>query len=232
MAAMIPVQLPQEPDHYRELVRNEGLAFFQEMSLNPEYVYNRAIFNTRRTMADGRIRSCEYWQLAKDALRNGHCNRCVYTCFLIEEEFVADASSTERIKVGGHSIDHFRPIAASPARLDYEWTNFRWAWRYIDNNFKANHVIPDEHDPVNISAGAIQMKFDNNGDLLAMPNPALPDEERLTLDDTIKKLGLNDAQVKKFRRDCFDDFINPESGYSEQQMKEIQPFIYQYMTAS
>ena len=76
------------------------------------------------------------------------------------------------------------------------------------------------------------MKFDNNGDLLAMPNPALPDEERLTLDDTIKKLGLNDAQVKKFRRDCFDDFINPESGYSEQQMKEIQPFIYQYMTAS
>ena len=229
MAVMIPVQLPQEPSGYHELVREEGLAFFEEMGLNPDDVCNRAIFRAKRTMADGRFRSCEYWQLARDALRNSYSNRCVYTCFLIEEELVVDSSSPEPVKVGGHSIDHFKPVAKSPARLAYEWTNLRWAWRYIDNDFKSNNIIPDEHDPVNIHEGAMQLKFDNNGDLLAIPNPSLPEEERLALDDTIKKLGLNADLAVKYRNDCFDDFVNPESAYSEQHMKEIQPFIYKYM---
>jgi len=161
---MIPVQLPQEPDDYHHRVREEGLAFLQEQGLNPDQIYSRSTFKTKRMMTDGsgRLRSCEYWQLAREDLRMGYHNRCVYT----------------------------------------------------------------------IAEGAIQLQFDSKGDLIAIPSPLFPVVERLSLADTIKKLGLNDDQVKKFRRDCFDDFINPENNYSDQYMKEAQPFVYQYMIAS
>jgi hypothetical protein len=234
MAIMIPVQLPQEPGDYHHRVREEGLAFLQEQGLNPDQIYSRRIFEMRRIMTDGsgRFRSCEYWQLAREDLKIGYHNRCVYTCFLIEQELVEDATSPDPVEVGGHSIDHFKPVTKNPARLAYEWANLRWAWCYIDNNFKQNQIIPDRHDPVNIVEGAIQLQFDSKGDLIAVPSPLFPDAERLSLADTIKKLGLNDDQVKKFRRDCFDDFINPGNNYSDQYMKEVQPFVYQYMVAS
>jgi len=112
---MIPVPLPPEPDNFDERVRREGLAHLQEQGKDPEEPVSRALFIMKRIMSNGGKRSCEYWQLAREDLRQAYHNRCVYSCFQIEVETLASGET-----VLMHAIDHFRPIHLSPARLAFE----------------------------------------------------------------------------------------------------------------
>lgn len=220
MVVVIPVQLPPEPSGFDARVRREGLAHLREQGQDPdECPPNRALFEMRRIMASGQERSCEYWQLARDDLREGYANRCVYSCFLIELERTIGG-----MIVSGHAIDHFRSIRLSPARLAYEWSNLRWAWKVVDHH-KANQHIPDDHDPTALQPGAFMLEESLEGLLLVTPNPALPQDEQTRLAETVKKLGLNHYVVAKARTDCYEDFMFNAEIYDPEFMRERQPFV-------
>jgi len=206
------------------MVRREGLAHLREQGQDLDQCPpSRALFEMRRIMASGQECSCEYWQLAKNDLRKGYANRCVYSCFLIESE-----RSTNSAVVSGHAIDHFRPIRSSPARLAYEWSNLRWAWKVVDHQ-KANQRIPDEHDPTALRPSALVLEESLEGLLMVAPNPALPEDEQARLAETVRKLGLNCYIVAKARTDCYEDFINHVDVYDLQFMLERQPFVLQFL---
>ena len=218
---MMPVPLPPEPAGFDATVRREGLAHLREQGQDPEQPPpSRALFNMRRTMADGRTRSCSYWQLAREDLRQAYSNRCVYSCFLIEQETLATGEV-----VSIHSIDHFSPIRSSPARLAFEWSNLRWAWRLIDNH-KGSTPIPADHDPTRLAAQALLLREDPDGVLLVVPNPALPAAEQARLRHTVASLGLNQAAVALARTACFQDFIAHGHIYGHDYMRERQPFVH------
>jgi hypothetical protein len=179
----------------------------------------------KRTMANGGERSCEYWQLAKDDLCEAYRNRCVYSCFQIEQETLASGKV-----VSGHAIDHFRAIRISPAKLVYEWSNLRWAWGVIDNH-KGNAVIPEDHDPTCLQGDALVLAENHDGLLIVVPNPKLSAAEQARLADTVAKLGLNQSAVALARKDCYDDFIVHAEIYGRDFMRERQPFVYEFIAA-
>lgn len=176
----------------------------------------------KRIMSNGSERSCEYWQLAKEDLRNAYHNRCVYSCFQVEVETLASGQT-----VSMHSIDHFKPISLSPASLAFEWSNLRWAWNRIDNH-KDNSLIPDDHDPTQLQADALILSEDPSGLLIVAPNPSLPPAEQARLANTIANLGLNQAAVALARTNCRNDFIASAGIYGHDYMAARQPFVYQF----
>ena len=223
---MIPVPLPPEPDNFDERVRREGLAHLQEQGKDPDEPAPRALFAMKRIMSNGGERSCEYWQLAREDLRQAYHNRCVYSCFQIEVETLASGET-----VSMHSIDHFRPIHLSPARLAFDWSNLRLAWCIIDNH-KGNSLIPGDHDPTRLQADALILSEDPSGLLIVAPNPSLPPAEQARLTDTVAKLGLNQTAVVLARSACRDDFIASADLYGHDFMLARQPFVYQFIFQS
>lgn len=222
---MIRVQLPDEPSDFNQRVRSEGLAHLQEQNQDPDQPIRNACIWKKRTLPDGRTEKPDYWRRARESIKAGYSNRCVYSCFRLEDE-----SFPGGIRHGGQ-VDHFRPRDSSAANLAYEWRNLRWAWGKIDSEYKKNNVIPDDHDPINIAAESVTLEEDNNGDLVVIPNPHLPDSEKARLGETIRMLGLNRTPVKLARKKCFEDFIDPAHSYSQALMEEMQPFVYQQMIA-
>lgn len=223
---MIHFPLPPEPDSFDARVRQEGLAHLREQGQDPaQPPPGRALFEMKRTMANGGERSCEYWQLAKDDLCEAYRNRCVYSCFQIEQETLA----SDKV-VSGHAIDHFRAIRISPAKLAYEWSNLRWAWGVIDNH-KGNAVIPEDHDPTRLQGDALVLTENLDGLLIVVPNPKLSAAEQARLANTVAKLGLNQSAVALARKDCYDDFIANAEIYGCDFMRERQPFVYEFMAA-
>ena len=219
---MIPVPLPPEPDNFDERVRREGLAHLHEQGQDPDAPAPRPLFEMKRIMSNGGERSCEYWQLARDDLRQAYHNRCVYSCFQIEVETLASGET-----ISMHSIDHFRPIRLSSARQSYDWSNLRWAWNRIDI-YKGNSLIPDDHDPTRLQADALILSEDPSGLLIVAPNPFLPPAEQARLADTIAKLGLNQAAVALARTNCRNDFIASAGIYGHDYMVARQPFVYRF----
>ena len=222
---MMSVQLPDEPPDFRQRVRDEGLAHLQEQNQDPdEPIMNPSIWE-KRTLPDGTSHTPDYWRRAREAIQQGYANRCVYSCFKLEDETFPGGTTR------GAQIDHFKPRSSSAAKFAYEWDNLRWAWGKIDSEYKKNNVIPDDHDPVRIAASAMMLQEDENGDLVVVPNPSFPDAEKDRLKETIRMLGLNRGPIKRARKKCFDDFIDPNQSYSHVFMQEMQPFIYGQMIA-
>ena len=222
---MISVQLPDEPPDFRQRVRDEGLAHLQEQHQDPDQPRTNPSIWKRRTLPDGTSHTPDYWRRAREAIKKGYANRCVYTCFKLEDETFPDG-----ITYGGQ-IDHFKPRDSSAAKLAYEWYNLRWAWAKVDSEYKQNNIIPDDHDPVQIAVDAMMLEEDENGDLVVIPNPSFSDGEKRRLEETIRMLGLNRTPVKLARRRCFEHFIDPRYSYSRDFIEEMQPFIYQQMLA-
>ena len=222
---MISVKLPSEPNDFNQRVRSEGLAHLHEQNQDPDQPIHNASIWTNRTLSNGSSEKPDYWRRARVAVKQGYANRCVYSCFKLEDETFPGGTTR------GAQIDHFKPRSSCAAKLAYEWQNLRWAWGKIDSEYKKNNVIPDDHDPVRIASNAMMLEEDDNGDLVVVPNPSFPDAEKTRLKETIQMLGLNRVPIKLARKNCFDDFIDPNHSYSRDFMKEVQPFIYQQMIA-
>ncbi len=222
---MIPLQLPDEPADFHDRVRAEGLAHLQEQNQDPEQPRMSPSIWKRRVLPDGSSHTPDYWRRAREAIRRGYDNRCVYSCFKLEDETFPGGT-----RYGGQ-VDHFKPRETSAAKLAYEWSNLRWAWAKIDSEYKKNNIIPDDHDPVQIARNSLLLEEDDEGNLLVVPNPSLPDSERSRIEETIRKLGLNNTPVILARTNCFKDFIDPNNSYSHSFMEEVQPFVYRQMIA-
>ena len=157
----------------------------------------------------------DYWQRAREDLRAGYNNRCVYSCFVIETDRLADGREQS-----GHSIDHFEPKSLAAARRAYDWDNLRWAWRVIDNEGKGNHWIPAEHDPTAMTTPLLQLAEDEGGNWLVVPDPGLEHSEQTRLRETIGLLGLNLRKVVLRRNAYVDDFLNNGPDYGPTWMQE------------
>jgi hypothetical protein len=225
MAAMIRLQLPDEPADFHDRVRAEGLAHLQEQNQDPEQPRMSPSIWKSRKLPDGSSHTPDYWRRAREAIRSGYDHRCVYSCFKLEDEAFPGGT-----RCGG-SVDHFKPRETSAAKLAYEWSNLRWAWAKIDNEYKKNNIIPDDHDPVNIEGDLFMLEEHDDGNLLVVPNPSLPGAERARVRETIQKLGLNKTPVILARTNCFKDFIDEKNSYSHSFMEEMQPFVYYQMIA-
>jgi len=211
---MIPIPMPQEPSCFDTKVRQRGLVFLEQQGQDPQ----KAPQSSRRIWRNG---AGDFWRAVKDDLRTGYNNRCVYSCFVLEEERQQDG-----MLCSTHSIDHFRPKARSPAYLAYEWSNLRWAWNVIDNECKKNHLIPEEHDPTRLTRNIMELKEDDNGDWIVIPDSSLTTSEQQKIDKTIQNLGLNSRTLKSRRKQYVEDFLDDGNQYSPNFMEERQPFIY------
>jgi hypothetical protein len=220
---MISVQLPDEPPDFDQRVRAEGLAHLQEQNQDPDQPRINASIWKERRLPDGTSQKPDYWRRARDSIKSGYSNRCVYTCFKLEDEIFPGGDTL------AGQVDHFKPRESSAARLAYEWGNLRWAWAKIDSEYKKNNIIPDDHDPIRIDDGLMMLEEDDNGHLLVIPNPSLSDSEKMRLGETIRMLGLNRTPVKQARKNCFEHFIEPSHSYDHDFIEETQPFIYQQM---
>lgn len=214
--------MPPEPSDFDLKVRHEGLCHLREQGHDPETPPpNRQIWEIMRRGTDGHVRTAEYWQLARDSLRAGYTNRCVYSCFTLEDQRNAAGNLQST-----HSIDHFLPKSLSPARLAYEWSNLRWSWRVIDNEGKGNNLIP--LDPTTINRCLMELHEDSNGDWMVVPlKEGLSTMERNQVDCTIRLLGLNLRKVVIRRNQYVDDFKKNGGLYGDDFMNERQPFVYQ-----
>ena len=154
---MIPVKMPEEPACFDARVRQRGLAFLQQQGQDPQQEPQ----DGGRIWRDG---AGDFWRAAKDDLRTGYKNRCVYSCFILEQERQQDGTLHSP-----HSIDHFRPKSKSPAHLAYEWSNLRWAWRVIDNECKKDHLISEEHDSTRLTRSIVELQEGDNGDWIVVP---------------------------------------------------------------
>jgi len=211
---MIRVNMPEEPDCFDEKVRQSGLAFLEQQGQDPQ----------QEPQSGSRLwgnRDGNFWTAVKDDLRTGYKNRCVYSCFVLEDERQPDNSLRPT-----HSIDHFQPRSRSPAYLAYEWSNLRWTWNVIDNECKKDHFISEEHDPTRLTHNIVELQEDENGDWIVTSDSSLTISEQEKIDKTIQDLGLNKRKVKIRRRQFVEDFLENKDRYDDDFMEERQPFIY------
>lgn len=124
-----------------------------------------------------------------------------------------------------HSIDHFKPISQSPARLIYEWSNLRWSWDLI-NTYKGDRIIREDHDPTQTTCNLVKLQRDERGDWIVIPESSLTNSEQEEVDRTIRSLGLNKPKVKAIRNQYVEHFRQSSDQYSADFMEERQPFIY------
>ncbi|MYC49649.1 MAG: hypothetical protein F4X50_05055 [Synechococcus sp. SB0662_bin_14] len=211
---MIPISMPQEPACFDSTVRQRGLAFLQRQGQDPQQ-------EPQNGSSIWRNGAGNFWRAVKDELRTGYNNRCVYSCFVLEEERQQDGTLRST-----HSIDHFQPRSRSPAYLAYEWSNLRWTWNVIDNECKKDHLIPEEHDPIRLTRDIMELKEDDNGDWIVVPDSSLTTSEQEKIGRTIQDLGLNRRRVKIRRNQYVEDFLDKDNHYGSDFMEERQPFIY------
>lgn len=219
---MIPVSLPPVPTDFDRAVRQEGLAHLREQGQDPaQPPASGSLWKLRRIDACGAASTAEYWQRAREDLRAGYHNRCVYSCFVTETERLADGRDQS-----GHSIDHFEPKSRAAASRAYDWDNLRWAWRVIDNEGKRDHWIPSDHDPTELKLPLLQLAEDVHGNWLVVPDPNLEESEQKRLSETIGLLGLNLRKVVLRRNAFVEDFLNNGLEYGADWMQQRQPFVY------
>ncbi|SAY38825.1 hypothetical protein [Candidatus Synechococcus spongiarum] len=211
---MIRIPMPQEPDCFDATVRQRGLDFLQRQGQDPQQKPK----SSSRIWGSG---AGNFWTAVKDDLRTGYNNRCVYSCFVLEDERQPNGKLRH-----SHSIDHFQPRSCSPAYLAYEWSNLRWAWQVIDNEGKKNHLIPEKYDPTRLTHKVVELQEDDDEDWIVVPNSSLTDLEQKEIKNTIQNLGLNRKKVKVRRRQYVEDFLENKCRYDANFMKERQPFIY------
>lgn len=217
---VIPVLMPPEPSDFELRVRQQGLSFLSDQGHSPhDPPPNSRFWKVERVDIDGNLKSAEYWREAKDALQTGYSNRCVYSCFALEDQLTASGR-----QISSHSIDHFHPKSLSAAGLAYEWRNLRWSWNVIDNEGKGDHIIP--LDPTALSSCLMQLQEDQNGDWKVVAVSGLCDTDSDLVELTIRLLGLNLRKVVIRRNQCVSDFVANVSTYDNAFMESRQPFIF------
>lgn len=212
---MIPILRPEEPPDFDQRVREPGLKHLRQKQHDPgQPPRNSSLWDKK-----GAQGQADYWREARDELNKRYGQCCVYSCFYLNGERVYGDTKLER------SIDHFKPRSKFAARLAYEWINLRLAWRLV-NSYKADKIIPKAHDPTEMTTNLVKLQRDGDDNWKVVPDPELEDQAKDEIAKTIDDLGLNKETIIKARNACVEDFRKNRNNYSDDYMKERQPFIY------
>lgn len=172
---MIRVIPAPEPGTFAAKVREPGLCAIAEMVGET----SERVRGKRHEQIATRREEIPYdkfpphWTEALDDLMTAYSRICAYSCFKIHDV------------TGSRSVDHM--IAKSKAwNQVYEWGNYRLACSRLNarkNNFE------DVLDPFAIQNGWFQLELVG---FQVIPNKDLQDSIRASVQNTIKRLGLND----------------------------------------
>jgi len=208
---MIPVCLGPEPLDFDARVRKPGQQFLREERIDFTAVIPRARF--KRALAPEQP---DYWRRMRPELKAVFKGCCAYSCFLLEEALTPAGVDLTA------SVDHFQPISQSAAVLAYEWSNLRWSWKTLDNNFKRNKIVP--LDPCHLVISPFSLDLGDFG--LVVPRAGLATQDQADAKTTINALGLNQLECSARRRTWADDFIRNSHVYSDRQMERWHPFLW------
>lgn len=146
------------------------------------------------------------WKDALEDLYDDYNEVCAYTCFRME------------YSMGGVTVDHFLPKKLYPMKA-YDWENYRLAAHRI-NSRKGNHE--DVLDPFMVQNGWFQINFVTGK---IGPDPKLPASDRKEIQDTIKRLQLNERRLRSKRTQCFDRL--QDGKLTLKVLKEDAPHVHQ-----
>jgi hypothetical protein len=209
---MIPVLLGPEPPDFDQRVRQPGLAVLLKAGLAPTVIVTRAVLNRA-----GGSEKPDFWRRMRSQLRSAFNGCCAYSCFLLEDAFTPAGHQLSA------SVDHFQPISRSPVGLAYEWSNLRWAWATIDNQYKKDNL--SALDPCHLSSCPFSLDVGDFG--LLIPSNDLDAQQSQNAGQALQALGLNQKNCVVLRRAWANDFIANAALYGDALMQRWQPFLWQ-----
>ena len=191
---MIPVFKQPEPADFDANVRQKGLAFLRRKGIALDQPVPKG------------AELYPYWRSCLDELHASYQGCCAYLAVFFERE------------TGGASVDHFVAKSASRAEYAYEWRNYRLACSTMNSR---KREFDDVLDPFSIQEGWFQVELVSGR---IYPNPALPSNTKKQVQETIKRLGLDDAGNRKMRCRHYQDFA--EKQYTADFLRKRSPFVY------
>lgn len=150
-----------------------------------------------------------YWRDCLPQLRSSYKGICAYVCMFIDPI------------TGSAAAEHFVPKSRAVEHA-YEWSNYRLACSKMNSR---KHVFDDVLDPFNIKDGTFCLELWSGR---IYPSPKLSASESKVAQDTIDRLGLDDADLRQRRTDWLESFRRGTTdGISLGYLKTHCPFVYQ-----
>ncbi len=146
-------------------------------------------------------RAHSYWRACLQQLHSAYHQVCAYSSIWIPT---------------GYTIDHFRPKGRYQ-KLAYEWSNYRLALDFVNNNKKDSEVVLD---PFVIQSGWFILDV---ATLWVRPEPTLAAPIRVRVQSSIDVLKLNDSRLVNVRFQIFRGYIDGVQHIDR--IEEKYPFI-------
>lgn len=191
---MIPVLEQPEPADFDANVRQKGLAFLRRKGIALDQPVPKGT----------KLDTC--WRSCLDDLHARYQGCCAYLAVFFERV------------TGGASVDHFVAKSTSRAEYAYEWRNYRLSCSTMNSR---KREFDDVLDPFSIQEGWFQLELVSGR---IYPNPALSSNTKRQVQETIKRLGLDDAGNRKLRSRHYQEYTARD--YTAAFLKKRSPFVY------
>jgi len=146
----------------------------------------------------------DYWTRCLKQLHKAYQGICAYLCIYIPPG------------VGARSVEHF--LAKSSERsLAYEWSNYRLACSLMNSR---KNAYPDVLDPFEVGEHWFILEFSM---LQVLPNPTLAPQHKALVQETIRRLKLNDQECLDARADYYDAYLSSEVTF--ERLRQRSPFV-------
>jgi hypothetical protein len=179
---MIPVRKARKPRDFDAKVLHPGLrSIAEKVGKTPKYPRTAGepfekIATRERDIPSDKFHP--YWREALDDLMHAYNNICAYSCFRIHSV------------TGARSVDHFA-AKSQHWREIYKWSNYRLCCALLNSRKnKFNDVI----DPFDVQHHSFILELVG---FQVMPNPTLPAQDKLKIQETIDRLGLDDFKQQR-----------------------------------
>jgi uncharacterized protein (TIGR02646 family) len=146
-----------------------------------------------------------YWRVCLTDLHQAYGGVCAYL-----------GVHFERV-MGGGSVDHFIAKSAN-AGLAYEWSNYRLACSTMNSR---KREFSDVLDPFSLVPDLFRLQL-STGHI--HPNPSLQVITMRSVEETIERLGLDDAQCRELRTTWYQEYLNRD--ISADYLKRKSPFVW------
>ena len=175
---MMRVHLAPEPDAFDEKVRQPGRPALDRLAV-------QKYSGSKEAIPASEFPPC--WRKSIDDLLAAYNRICSYLCLYIPRA------------TGARSVDHMIPKSLAWDRA-YEWDNYRLACSLMNaRKGAATSVL----DPFEVEDGWFALEL---VEFQVLPADGLPDPTATAVDDTIRRLRLNDKECRDAREEFAVDY--------------------------
>ena len=146
-----------------------------------------------------------FWRKCLDDLHRDYKDICAYLCVYIQR------------CTGGGTVDHFA-AKSRVARLAYEWSNYRLACSAMNAR---KGVFDDVLDPFTLRRQTFRLELVTGR---IYPNPCHSKADRQKAEDTIRRLGLDDYEMREMRSRHYREFA--EKHCDSAHLRRHSPFVW------